>query len=248
MHCPDAVPTLDLYRHGVDKLREARRAPSWLPERDRPLMAFLEDLYAKLTEEEQQRVEAEGWRAWPVEHDDRPPSERIDLLTDQERAFAARLGLEHGIDDDDEDLHQGTHVCWPYESGRGALCKTSRLWGHTGPLGTERKAESSLWQVDCEACATRLRELMRDVGPVADLLDALGGLAGACQGLTQVSLAAHDLCWALDNPEEHRAMQEGYGLPEARQRLDEALAQDLEAHAERMKPPAGPPAGGRRGS
>jgi predicted Zn-ribbon and HTH transcriptional regulator len=162
-----------------------------------------------------------------------PPPDRIDLLTAEERAFAARLGLEHGVDDDDEDLHQGTHVCWPYESGRGALCKTSRLWGHTGPIGPAR--EGNLWQVDCEACAARLREIMRDVGPVADLLDALAGLAGACQGLSLVSAAAHDFCWALDNPEDNRKIVAEDGFPDPRKRLDEALAQELEAHAERMR-------------
>jgi hypothetical protein len=153
----------------------------------------------------------------------------VDLLSDEERAFCVRLGLEHGVDDDDLQLHQGAHICWPYESGRGALCKTSRLWGHTGPLGLAR--DGSLWQIDCAACATRLRELMPIAGLASDLLDALGGLAGACQGLSEVSFAARDFCWALDNPAEHRQL----GLPDPRQRLDEALALDQDAHAERMR-------------
>ncbi len=144
---------------------------------------------------------------------------RIDLLTDEERAFAARLGLEHGVDDDNEELHQGTHVCWPYESHRGALCKTDRLWGHDGP-GWDGKFR----EVDCAACAARLREIMRDVGSVADLLDAFSGLASTCQGLQQVSLAAHDFCWALDHPEENRELESKHSFPHPRERLDLALA------------------------
>jgi hypothetical protein len=62
---------VELYLRLVDLLRESRRAESWQAEQDRPLLAYLEALYERLSDAEKERVEAEGWRAWPVEYDAR---------------------------------------------------------------------------------------------------------------------------------------------------------------------------------
>ena len=56
---------MERFRRFVHVLCEARRLPGWKPEFDRDTLATLEDLYAKLTDEEQELVEAESWRAWP---------------------------------------------------------------------------------------------------------------------------------------------------------------------------------------
>jgi hypothetical protein len=67
----DGMSYVDLYLRMVDLLRESRRSKSWRPEHDRPLLAHLEDLYEKLDDPEQNRVESEGWRAWPEQYDAR---------------------------------------------------------------------------------------------------------------------------------------------------------------------------------
>jgi hypothetical protein len=65
------MKNLEVYLHLVVALRESRRSPRWKPEDDRPILARLEDLYATLSDTDQDRVEAEGWRAWPEEYDAR---------------------------------------------------------------------------------------------------------------------------------------------------------------------------------
>lgn len=75
---------IDQYLRLVDLLRESRRSKSWRPEDDRPLLAHLEDLYEKLGDAEQDRVEAEGWRAWPEQYDARmrAPADLEEVLLD----------------------------------------------------------------------------------------------------------------------------------------------------------------------
>jgi hypothetical protein len=68
---PEGMSNVDIYLRMVDLLRESRRSKSWQPEHDRPLLAHLEDLYEKLDDAEQNRVEAEGWRGWPEQYDAR---------------------------------------------------------------------------------------------------------------------------------------------------------------------------------
>jgi hypothetical protein len=60
--------SLDKYLSIVDVLRESRRSPDWRADHDRPVLAFLEDLYTMLSETEQGRAEVEGWRAWPEQY------------------------------------------------------------------------------------------------------------------------------------------------------------------------------------
>jgi hypothetical protein len=48
-----------------------------------------------------------------------------------------RLGLLIGFDDDNEGLHQFTHVCWPYPYG--ALCGSR--YGSLGLSGTIRRID-----------------------------------------------------------------------------------------------------------
>jgi hypothetical protein len=50
------------YRELVDELRTLRSFPGWKPEDDRSILALLEDLYYKLSDDEQLQVEATKWR------------------------------------------------------------------------------------------------------------------------------------------------------------------------------------------
>jgi hypothetical protein len=58
------------YQGLVDVLREARRAPTWAAPEDREILGALEDLFDRLTPDEQGRVNDEGWRGWPDLYDD----------------------------------------------------------------------------------------------------------------------------------------------------------------------------------
>ena len=55
----------DQYLRFVDELRESRKAPTWKAQDDRPILAKMEDLYMTLSDEDQEKVEAESRRAWP---------------------------------------------------------------------------------------------------------------------------------------------------------------------------------------
>ena len=57
--------TAEDYFHVLDSLCLARRTSGWVAEHDRPWLAVLEDAYVALSEEDQERVEAESWRGWP---------------------------------------------------------------------------------------------------------------------------------------------------------------------------------------
>lgn len=57
------------YLQVVDELREMRRAKVAEPEL-RPLLEILEDLFPKLTDDEQETANTEGWRGWPDLFDD----------------------------------------------------------------------------------------------------------------------------------------------------------------------------------
>jgi hypothetical protein len=81
---------LKVYLHLVEMLRESRRSKTWKAEHDRPLLAHLEDLYEKLSDDEQDHVEAEGWRAWPDQYDGRMRA-LADLTTQQVLDTVARL-------------------------------------------------------------------------------------------------------------------------------------------------------------
>lgn len=65
------MSTVERYLELVDTLRESRRSPTWKAEDDRPQLARLQDLYAKLSDIEREQVEAQGWRGWPHEYDAR---------------------------------------------------------------------------------------------------------------------------------------------------------------------------------
>lgn len=49
----------------IDVLRSRRSEPDWCAEDDRADLARLEDLFHKLSPEEQERANEEGWRSWP---------------------------------------------------------------------------------------------------------------------------------------------------------------------------------------
>jgi hypothetical protein len=57
------------YLQLVDRLREMRRDGVAEPEL-RPTLEVLEDLFAELSEGEQEAANSEGWRGWPDQFDD----------------------------------------------------------------------------------------------------------------------------------------------------------------------------------
>ena len=71
-------------------------------------------------------------------------------LTAAELDCARRYRLEIGFDVDDDEP-QLIHLCWPYDSGREALCETKRLWGQ-GRL----KDDSGY---TCDDCAKEIAKL-----------------------------------------------------------------------------------------
>lgn len=59
------------YLNLLEILRATRRAPTWKPEQDRPLLAQLEDLYDDMGDAERDIVAAQSWRGWPDKYDER---------------------------------------------------------------------------------------------------------------------------------------------------------------------------------
>jgi hypothetical protein len=103
-------------------------------------------------------------------------------LTSEEVSFCDSLGLEVGFDDDNPELHQFTHICWPYAAYEGSLCDTNRLWFHGGRFGSLRNPAA----IDCVACLEKLQQL-RGASPV--LLNVIGRLAEAVETLSAVANA-----------------------------------------------------------
>ena len=61
--------TYRLYLRIIDGLRERRSRKEWQPGEDRDELAALEDLFERLTPEEQKLANSEGWRSWPDLYD-----------------------------------------------------------------------------------------------------------------------------------------------------------------------------------
>lgn len=79
------------------------------------------------------------------------------MLTDKEIRFAEYCGFELGYDDDDEDKVQYCHICFPYPTKLGALCKTDRLWGHGGSIKLQ-----DCERVTCVDCVNILRKIIEE--------------------------------------------------------------------------------------
>ena len=58
-----------IYLKLIDALRTRRSGPDWKSEDDRGDLATLEDLFERLSEDEQRVADAEGWRSWPDLYD-----------------------------------------------------------------------------------------------------------------------------------------------------------------------------------
>ena len=79
-------------------------------------------------------------------------------LTVEELLACGQLGLEVGVDDDDEDKHQFTHLCWAPAPGENvALCGSERLWRIIGPATEVANAHAPLGFVDCPECFRHLK-------------------------------------------------------------------------------------------
>lgn len=104
-------------------------------------------------------------------------------LTDIDLSTATRYRLETGYDVDD-DLPQQLHLCWPYESRRGALCGTSRLWGQSKHVVT------SASNYTCDVCAIAFTGLKR-INRYDDVLDPMRDLAVSVLDLLRDRLRAN---------------------------------------------------------
>ncbi len=148
-------------------------------------------------------------------------------LTAEERAWCAALGLETGIDDDDEDKHQFQHICWPYAAYEGTLCHSPRLWGHGNRFSADPSPYARADEVDCPACFTAL-DLLRSVDPV--LLAVIARLTDAVDSLTEVETAARGRLDALTRaPDYVKAVAAGYPEVDAAA-LRRALDRDASRH------------------
>ena len=129
------------------------------------------------------------------------------FLNAAEVEFCNLLGLDLGVDVDTQhpQLH---HLCWPYASALGAICKTKYLWSHTGMISQPEK-------IECEPCLEYLAKLMHDWqtrslleklgAPEQDLIKSHGELAREVLILREIEMAVSSYLWTLDNPD--RALQ-----------------------------------------
>lgn len=147
------------------------------------------------------------------------------ILSKEEIDLCHFLGLEIGYDIDDDQL-QLKHLCWPYESFIGTLCKSDRLWGHAGPPKEDE-------EFSCDNCKSVLMELyvlfiskneitLPNNLLIKDLFFVVGKLASCVNILRDVNFAAHDFVEILDNP-EYEKLGEIYEKENVRKRLDKAL-------------------------
>jgi len=67
------------------------------------------------------------------------------VLTGPARARFVLWGFSVGFDTDDRDP-QLQHICWPQESGHGALCGRKHLWC------IAREVDLDKWGITCVAC------------------------------------------------------------------------------------------------
>lgn len=137
------------------------------------------------------------------------------ILTDEEAAFCTQYGLEHGFDDDNPELVQYSHICWPYLTRGGALCGSPRLWFSGGGWrGTRGDGQTRVPYDDfvaCEACFVELAKLQAgDLKPLA-MMAAAGRAARRYQ---HVSSAVRDYLFVIDNPDAVRP-----GIPDRDEQL-----------------------------
>lgn len=91
------LSAVEQYLQALDLLRESRRSAMWKAEDDRPLLARLEDLYAKLSDAEQERVEAQG-RGWPSDGEaSTPPWETASYLAAEDPNYIAPANEHEAI-------------------------------------------------------------------------------------------------------------------------------------------------------
>jgi len=66
-----SVQLPSVYVSLLDALREIRRMPDWDASKDRPMLALLDDYYSRMSEEDQKWADAQSWRGWPDQYDQR---------------------------------------------------------------------------------------------------------------------------------------------------------------------------------
>lgn len=111
-------------------------------------------------------------------------------LTSEEMKFCESLGLDVGFDDDDETKHQWCHVCWPYESHEGALCRSKRLWFQGNALDVD------ITRIDCIECMKEVRRLRAVQEPA--LFAALGKTVAMNRALNVVESVTETYVSMLD--------------------------------------------------
>lgn len=77
-------------------------------------------------------------------------------LSKDEQMFCDSKNLEIGFDIDTTP-HQFSHICYPYESGQGTLCKSEDLW-FQGKGFIEASGKASI--ISCLQCLDLLDEMI----------------------------------------------------------------------------------------
>jgi len=149
------------------------------------------------------------------------------ILTEDEAAFCTRYGFSHGYDDDNPELEQYSHICWPYLTRGGAICGSPRLW-HSGEGwgrlrldGKTRVPHDDF--VSCDACIAELGKLQAGDHKLLELVATAE--RKACEAWS-IASAARDYVWGLDNPGEFGDGDPGHGRDALLTRLRQALAAD----------------------
>lgn len=117
------------------------------------------------------------------------------MLSDSDIEFCNNVGLEEGTDIDTCDP-QLTHICWPYFTNKGTLCKSKTLWSSWPGISNESKP-----QVDCKFCIKELKQLRSLKDGYTELFDTIGKLSSSVNSLKEIEFAAHDYIWSLNNQE-----------------------------------------------
>ncbi len=60
--------SLQAYQQLLEELRASRQRLSWEAIDDRPLLARIDDLFATLSESDQEKARSMTWMAWPLKH------------------------------------------------------------------------------------------------------------------------------------------------------------------------------------
>jgi|SRR3990172_11975964 len=117
-----------------------------------------------------------------------------------EREYREKYGFEIGFDSD-EFSPQLVHVCYPYFSYMGTLCKTTELWFHS----TETENE-----ITCLECCKKFEIIKNKINNDNNFKEAyivVKSLKKEVQDYFDISYAMTEYFWALTHPKEMQGLK-----------------------------------------